>query len=54
MSIRTALRVPLQWVHHKDILVAPELKLVLKGIKGGKAPVRVGPINVTFQGFWTT
>ncbi len=45
MSIRTALCVPLQLVHHKDSLVASALKLVLDGIKGGKAPVRVDPIK---------
>ncbi len=44
MSIRSALRVPLQLVHHKDLLLAPELKLVLKGIKGGKPPVRTTPV----------
>ncbi len=44
MSIRTAMRMPLQLVHRKDILVAPELKLVLKGIKGGKPPVRTTPV----------
>ncbi len=45
MSIRTALHIPLQLVLHKDILIAPGLKLILKGIKGRKAPVRVDPIK---------
>ncbi len=44
MSIRSSMRMPLQLVHHEDILLAPELKLVLKGIKGGKPPVRTTPV----------
>ncbi len=44
VSIRTALRIPLQLVHSKDLLISPELKLVLKGIKGGKTPIRTAPV----------
>ncbi len=34
--IRTAMRTPLQLVHRKDLLISPELTLVLKGIKEGE------------------
>ncbi len=44
VSIRTALRIPLQLVHGIDLLISQELKLVLKGIKGGKTPIRTTPV----------
>ncbi len=44
MSIRTAMRTPLHLVNRKDILLSPELKLVLKGIKAGKNPIRPNPV----------